>query len=385
MLRSTYSDQHTFPPFLNLEQTHSSPVIVESIEVLRSSDVYLVRSTSRDGGVGIATCNARARYLYPMLKGLVIPAFLGRDARELESLVNEVYTFQNNYKYQGTPFWNCVAYVEASLLDLLGQVTGQSVSTLLGGAWRNEIPVYLSSMRRDTSPEEEVAWISERLKQTKAQAVKMKVGGRMRNNEDSLPGRTEQLIALARETWSDAVTLYVDANGSYDHRRAIEVGQVLQDHGYAFFEEPCPFEQYEETKAVADALDMDVAGGEQDCNLGHFRVMIRERYVDVIQPDLMYNGGLIRALRVARMAAEAGIPVTPHSPKHNPELSTLLHFAAVVRNTGPFMEFPARLVKHGSWYEPAFVLQEGGSIRVPTGPGLGISYDETIWEDAEEV
>ncbi len=385
MLESTYSDQHTFPPFLNLEKAHSSPVIVKSIEVLKYAGVYLVRSANADGAVGIAACNGRAANLLPILKNLVIPAFIGRDVRELESLVNEVYIYRSNYKYQGTPFWNCVAYVEASLLDLLGQVTAKSAGELLGGTWRYEIPVYLSSMRRDTTPEEEVRWISERLEATRARAVKMKIGGRMRANADSITGRTEGLIPLARKRFGDDITLYVDANGSYDHRKAIEIGHILEDNGYSFFEEPCPFEQYEETKKVADALDIDVAGGEQDCNMGHFRVMIRDRIVDIVQPDPMYNGGIIRAMRVARMAEEAGMKVTPHSPKHNPELATLLHFASVVRNTGPFMEFPAAIVNYDSWYHPAFEIHEGGRITVPTGSGLGITYDEAIWEQAEKL
>ena len=113
--------------------------------------------------------------------------------------------------------------------------------------------------------------------------------------------------------------------------------------------------------------------------------MIRSRTVDVVQPDLMYNGGLIRALRVARMAAAAGIPVTPHSPKHNPELATLLHFAAAVPNTGPYLEFPAAPVTYEDWYAPRFTIQDGGTIAVPTGPGLGITYDDTIWKAAEPV
>lgn len=385
MLESTYSDQHYYPPFLGLEKSHNSPVIVKSIELFKYTDTYLVKSTSQDGAIGIAVCNGRARYLYPMLKELVIPAFVGRDARELETLVNDVYIFRTNYKYQGTPFWNCVAYVEASLFDLLGKVTGKSAGELVGQVWRDEIPIYLSSMRRDTTPEQEVEWLSKRLVETKANAIKMKIGGRMLNNADSIPGRTESLIPLARKTFGDDITLYVDANGSYDHRKAVEIGRMLEDNGYSWFEEPCPFEQYEETKMVADALSMDVAGGEQDCNLGHFRVMIRERVVDMIQPDLMYNGGLIRALRVARMAAEAGIKATPHSPKHNPELCTLLHFASVVRNTGPFMEFPAVKVSYDSWYDPAFVIQEGGKIKLPKGPGLGVTYDQKIWEKAEKI
>lgn len=382
---SVYSDQHAFPKMLDLESSHASPVIVRSIEVYVYDGFHLVRTTSTGGETGIATCNMRAEHLLPMLRNLVIPAFIGRDARELESLTNEVYVFRNNYKYQGTPFWNCVAYVEASLFDLLGKVAGKSVGELIGGVWRDEIPVYLSSMRRDTTPEEEVAWISERLEETEARAVKMKIGGRMRNNEDSMPGRAEALIPLARKTFGDDVTLYLDGNGSYDDQKAIEIGRLMQEHGYSFFEEPCPFEQYEATKSVADALEMDVAGGEQDCNLAQFRMMAKERVVDVVQPDLMYNGGIIRALRVARIAEEAGIPVTPHSPKHNPELSTLLHFASVVHHTGPFMEFPARKVDYDSWYEPHFVVQKGGTIKVPAGPGLGVSYDDAIWDRANKL
>jgi len=159
----------------------------------------------------------------------------------------------------------------------------------------------------------------------------------------------------------------------------------MQEYEYGWLEEPCPFEQYEETKKVADALEMDVAGGEQDCNLGHFRVMIRDRHVDMVQPDLMYNGGLIRALRVAQMAKEGGLRVTPHSPKHNPELATLLHFGSVVDHTGPFLEFPARALSYEDWYQPHFTIEEGGFINVPTGPGLGVSYDPTIWNQAEEI
>ncbi len=383
MLKDRFSDQHAIPPFLNLDACHSTPVVVEAIEAFRFSGSYLVRARSSDGAVSVATCNVRSRFFLPMLKGLVIPAFLGRDVRELETLVNEVYIYENNYKYQGTPFWNCVAYVEAALFDLLGRISGRSVGVLLGGPWRDRIPVYLSSMRRDTTADEEVDWINARVRETEATAVKMKIGGRMRNNADSLPGRTEQLIARARETFGAEATLYVDGNGSYDRHEAVRIGRILEQYQYSFFEEPCPFEQYEETRAVTEALEMDVAGGEQDCNLGHMKVMIRDGYVNVIQPDMMYNGGIIRALRVARMAAEAGIPVTPHSPKHNPELATLIHFASVVRNTGPYLEYPALPVTFDSWYSPAFEIERGGYIRVPDGPGLGVEYDGAIWERAE--
>jgi len=88
---------------------------------------------------------------------------------------------------------------------------------------------------------------------------------------------------------------------------------------------------------------------------------------------------------VARMAAEAGIGITPHSPKHNPELATLIHFASVVQNSGPFLEFPARVVAYDDWYSPKFTIEEGGFIKIPTGPGLGVEYDPDIWNRAERV
>lgn len=385
MLESMYSDQHGWEPFLDLQRYYAAPLKVESLELFCYRDTYLVRGRSSDGIEGVATVNARAQFLGPMFNGLVAPAFVGRDARDLEALVNEVYTFKNNYKYQGTPLWNCVAYAEAALWDMLGKACLKPVSELIGGAKRDRIPIYLSSLTRGTTPEEEVEWVGRRLQETGAGAAKLKVGGRMLNNADAAVGRSEGLIRLAREKFGPETTLYVDANGSYDHKKAIEVGRLLEEYDYAFFEEPCPCEQYEETKKTADALDIDVAGGEQDCNMGHFRAMIRSRTVDVVQPDMMYNGGLIRALRVGKMAAEAGIPVTPHSPKHNPEMATLLHFASAVENTGPYMEFPARVVEYEDWYAPAFSIQPGGSIAVPQGPGLGVEYDEGVWTEAEQI
>src|SRR5205085_8338561 len=138
-----------------------------------------------------------------------------------------------------------------SLFDLLGKVAKQPVGALLGGVIRQDVPIYLSSLRRDTTPEQEVAWLGKRLEETGAKAVKLKIGGRMSKNADAAPQRTERLVALARKRFGNGVTIYVDANGSYDAPKAIEVGRMLEAHGVAFFEEPCPFEELEETKRVA--------------------------------------------------------------------------------------------------------------------------------------
>lgn len=352
----------------------TDPIIIDRIDVLTREGHCFVRTRSKDGAEGLAITNARAEMLMPLLQKAVIPFFLDKDARDLESLVDEVFVHASNYKYAGIAFWNPVAYVEHSLLDMLGKIAGVSVGNLLGEVYRTEIPVYVSSTRRDTTPEEEVAWVGERVAATGARAVKMKVGGRMSKNADAMPGRSTQLTALARRSFGDDMVIYMDANGSYDAEAAIAVGHMLASYGVAFFEEPCPFEWYEATKAVADALDLPVAGGEQDSSAYHFQRMIHDRIVDIVQPDLYYNGGFIRTLRVAAWAREAGMDATPHSPRADPVLVPTLIYASMVRNCGPFQEFGASIVEQPDWYMPRIEVHDG-VIAVPDGPGLGMTYD----------
>jgi L-alanine-DL-glutamate epimerase-like enolase superfamily enzyme len=369
---------------LQLDTIVKSPVKIASVELVKSGGRYFVRSTSSDGAVGISLATERIGYLYPILQQLVIPYFKGKDARDVETLVDGVYVHSSNYKLAGLAFWCCVGWVEFSLFDLLGQVSKKSVGELLGGVIRNEIPVYMSSMRRDTTPEQEVEWVGKRMEETGAKACKLKIGGRMSKNADASPGRTDRLIPLARKTFGNSVAIHVDANGSYDSAKAIEVGKMLEANNVFFFEEPCPFEELEETKRVADGLTMSVAGGEQDASLPRFQWMIKNRVVDIVQPDLDYNGGFVRTLRVARMAAAAGMSITPHGPKVGAECAWLVHFASAMPNMGRFQEYNAAPHKAETWYEPSFEVKNG-AIKVPTGPGLGIAFDPAMLSKAEPV
>jgi L-alanine-DL-glutamate epimerase-like enolase superfamily enzyme len=352
----------------------TSPVRIASIELLRDRKNHFVRTRSAEGAEGIALTNGRARYLYPMLPQLVIPYFVGKDARQLETLMDGVYVYQSNYKLSGVALWCCVAWVEFSILDLLGKIAGRPVGELLGGVVRREVPIYVASGNRHTTPEQEVAILAQHIERTGARAVKFKVGGRMSNNADAMPGRTEGLIRLVRKTLGDKVTIYADANGSYDAAKAIAVGRLLQDCGINMFEEPCPFDHLEETKRVADALEIPVAGGEQETSLRRFRWMIHHDAVQVVQPDLHYNGGFIRATRVARMAARAGLSVVPHMSGEGVGCVDVLQFASCTPNMGPFQEYKGDLAQIGPWYDPPLRLKDG-VINVPASPGLGIAAD----------
>ena len=245
----------------------------------------------------------------------------------------------------------------------------------MGGILRKEIPVYLSGSGRDTTAEEEVDVYVRGVPATGAKAVKFKIGGRMSANRDTYPGRTDKIFELAAKTLAGKVTLIADANGSYSAAKAIEIGKRLAEMKYLCFEEPCPWEELSETKKVADALSMKIAFGEQDSSLWQFQWMIENKVIDIVQPDLNYNGGFIRAARVARMARKANMWICPHNTQTGAASVNILQFAATTPNIGALMEYVSRgAAKKESWYTPNFEIKNG-VIPVPTGPGLGVEFD----------
>lgn len=352
-----------------------TPVKIASLELLRNGRTFLVRARSTDGAEGLIVPNAdRLRDVYPVFLNRVAPFFVGKDARELETLLDELYRHDSNYKFQGLALWVCVAAAEFALLDLMGKLASRSVGDLLGGVRRREIAIYRASGNRGNTPAQEIEYLNKIVAESGARALKFRVGGRMKQPVDVPPGRTEQLIPLARETFGDRMVLYVDANSSYDVPQAIAVGRLLEKYHYGWLEEPVPFDHHLETKQVADALTIPVVGGEQEFSLWAFRWLIHEQAVRIVQPDLHYFGGFIRTMRVARMAAEAGIPCTLHMGGTGLGYLDALHFMACIPNAHPYQEYKGQsrlpITCDTSSLEP-----KDGVVRVPSGPGLGYMVD----------
>ena len=217
------------------------PVKIASMELLRNGRNFLVRVRTTDGAEGIGVPNAmHLIHTYPIFLNRVAPFFVGKDARQLEPLLWELYRHDDNYKYQGLALWVCVAAAEFAILDLLGKLPGKSIGDLLGGVKRREIAVYRASGNRGNTPEEEVAYLKQLVAETGAKALKFRLGGRMSKNADSLPGRTERLIPLVREAFGTEMTLYADSNSSYDVPKAIEIGRLMEEYDYAFLRGAVP-------------------------------------------------------------------------------------------------------------------------------------------------
>lgn len=355
---------------------------IRSIETFtQGNHLSIVRVRTDDGAEGygqIAPFNADISAT--VLHRQIAPHALGADATDLEGLSDRC--IDRNHKFPWSYVCRALGGVDTALWDLRGKLEGKSVCDLLGGRPR-PFPVYGSSMRRDIAPEEEGERLA-RLKDSHGfRAFKIRVGDVCSHDVDKWPGRTEALIPAVRRAIGDEIALLADGNSCYTPGRAIEVGRILEDNGGCHFEEPCPYWELEWTAEVAKALNVPVAGGEQDVDLAQWRRMIAMRAVDVVQPDVCYVGGLTRALRVAKMAEEARMPVVPHSA--NPSMVTVftLHMMGAIANAGPCVEFsiePSRWTEE--LYSPALKVKDG-KVAIPDGPGWGVTIHPEWLEKAE--
>jgi len=360
------------------------PLRIESIELLRSGSFFLVRA--RAAGIeGFSEAHSTVmRAAWPIFLQKVAPHFLGKDARGLERVFHEAYLANSNYKWQGLPFWVCMAAAEIAVLDLLGKASGKPLGELFGGVRRKQIAVYRASGNRGNTPAAEIEYLRKITEETGAKAIKFRLGARMRY-DDASTRRDLELIPLVRKTFGKEMTLYADANGSYDVPMALRIGRLLEEHRYAFFEEPVPFDYYDETKQIADTLDIPVALGEEEMSLRNFRRIIETGTAQVIQPDLLYGGGLMRAVKVARMANAAGLPCTPHMSGGGLGYLYVAHFASCVEDPGPHQEYKGEDSTLPVACATSSLKSENGVLTVPSGPGLGVDVDPSILRRAAPV
>ncbi|HQR36645.1 MAG TPA: mandelate racemase/muconate lactonizing enzyme family protein [Blastocatellia bacterium] len=351
------------------------PVKIASLELLKTGKHFLVRARSTDGAEGLSVCHTPVvTNTYPILVNKVLPSFVGRDARELETLLTGVYLKDSNYKWQGLPFWVSVACAEIAILDLLGKVAGKPLGELFGSVIKKDIAVYRASGNRGNAPEAEIEYLQKVVAETGAKAIKFRLGARMRY-DDASTKRDLAVIPLTRKTFGDAMTIYADANGSYDVPMAVRIGRLLEEQKFRFFEEPVPFDYYDETRQIAGSLKIPIALGEQESSLRGFRRIIETRTARIVQPDLMYFGGFCRSIKVARMAEAAGLECTPHMSGGDLGYLYVAHFASVVPNAGPHQEFKDQDETLPVRCDTSPLKSVNGIMRVPSGPGIGVTID----------
>ncbi len=361
----------------------SSPVIIEKMELLRDRSNFICRVRSKDGAEGLSIGNPFfSNQGYPMFRHAVMHHFKGKDARDLDAHVFNAA--ERNVKKQGIPLCVQIAMAELAVLDMLGNVAGLPVGRLIGEIHHPEIQVYLGtriSELRNLPPEESLDLVERDLEQTRAKAFKLRAGtgDNLGRDNDNAPGRTEKLVRMARERFGDEMVLMIDGNGTYSLVGAIRLGRILEELNFYFYEEPLPWDWYEEQKRVADTLSIPMPGGEVEFGMHAFRWLIAHDAFEVLQPDTLYFGGMIRSMKVARMAEAAGKVFVPHMSAGGLGYFYMLHLTSACANAGKYHEFKMFETRDAngtpipveSKTEP--LLSVDGKVKVPDGPGLGIT------------
>lgn len=344
------------------------------IETFSTEFVSFVRATAEDGTQGWGqVAPYYADITAQVLHRQVAPYALGMDCFDIDAMVDVVR--DREHKFPGSYLRRAMGGIDTALWDLRGKHEGKPVCALIGGT-PGTVRAYASSMKRDITPMAE----AERFRQVRDRcgfdAFKFRVGAEVGRNVDEWPGRTEEIVPTIRKALGDDVALLVDANSCYSPARAIEVGHMLQDNGISHYEEPCPYWEFEQTKQVTDALQIDVTGGEQDCMMANWKGMIDGRIVDVLQPDVLYLGGIARTLRVARMAQAAGMPITPHAANLSMVTLFTMHLLRAIPNAGKYLEFSIEGLDYYPWQDGLFTSDpyeiSGGQATVTDAPGWGV-------------
>jgi L-alanine-DL-glutamate epimerase-like enolase superfamily enzyme len=374
-------------PYLGRTEDYSEFQIIEPgltitrVESWTQASYGIVRVTTNDGHEGYGQLSSFEPDLSAtVLHRQVARHVLGRDPAQIDALVDRV--IDANMKFPWSYVCRALSGVDTAIWDLYGKLKGQPVCALVGGK-TDPFPVYGSSMRRDISPGDEAARLVRLRDERGFKAFKVRLGTPTGHDRDAAPGRTEKLIPAVRKAVGDDIRLMGDGNSCYTPPKAIAVGRRMEDNGYFWFEEPCPYWELEWTADVTAALSINVSGGEQDNDLAQWRRLIRMNAVDILQPDLCYLGGFTRAWRVAKMGQQAGKLVVPHSSHLSLITLFSLHFMAAIPNAGPFVEFTIEGDGNPgeSFYSPSLEVKDG-KVKLPDGPGWGVKINPAWLEKA---
>ena len=302
------------------------------------------------------------------------PLLIGQNPLQYRKLWRQIW---------GANFGNglAVGAVDMALNDLRGKALGLSVTDLFGGRVRDRVPVYGSTMNymegeepEDLYPRQAAARVKEGFK-----ALKMRLGRYS-------VAREAKVAKAVRDTVGPDVRLMVDGNAAYTLRSAVQMGRVLDELNFDFFEEPLPQSpRYAGYEVLRDKLPLPLAGGEAVDSRIAAKDLIDRRAVDIIQPDAALCGGIGEALFIGELAALSGVRCIPHcwggaiSIAASVQLLSVLHDPHWGLPTDtPLLELD---LSENPWRtdivkEPFRVVD--GEITVPTKPGLGIEVDEEV-------
>ncbi|MBB3899794.1 mandelate racemase/muconate lactonizing enzyme family protein [Roseococcus suduntuyensis] len=350
----------------------------------RSSCVVEIET---DAGItGWGECYGPAAVNKALIETQHAPRVVGRDPFDVEVVWEDLYNRIKDYGAQGFSI-TALSGIDIALWDIMGRATGKPIHKLIGGAHRTQIMAYATGlyfidMDRlvEEAVEEAQGYVADGFR-----AIKMKIGL-------GDPALDLRRVRAVREAIGPDVKLAVDANHCFTVPQAIQLGRAMEGLDLLWFEEPISPEDHDGYALVSQALDMAVAGGENDFTRWGFRDIIAKKAMDIVQPDVCAAGGISEMRKIATLASAFGVECVPHAWGSAIGLAATIQFIAALPDQPPaFRPMPPMLefeqtpnpLRDELAREP--IRQVRGMVRVPEGPGLGIEVDRDVlmkWKTA---
>jgi L-alanine-DL-glutamate epimerase-like enolase superfamily enzyme len=365
---------------MDLDYPCPDPLVIDTIDVLHWHDQTFVRATTRDGHSGFAATGDLQPRLRPVLIHDIIPKFLRLDARDLPAILRSIVQDQALQPIMGPAVTHCLAWIEMALLDLIGKAVGKPVSRLLGGIVHTSVPICLASHGIRQLPQAQVRIADEWLQKTGTKAVQFPLT-RREGQQDAQ--RLIDLLELARDKWNDSVTIQVDLAGGFDADGAIEFSHLLKSFGVETMSNPCPADDFEAIRQVTETVGLRVGWGGYESSVSRWLWAIRHHQADVMQPHIGAAGGMIRTCDIADAANAAGLPVAPQMSAGALDAHYVLQLAARTRLLAPYVLYDENQPQP-VWGQPALAPADGALV-VPTGAGMGVEVDPSLWKECSMV
>ena len=345
-----------------------------------SQDALIVRVHTDEGIVGVGEIDS-----LPFVAKAVIEApashaiasglralLVGEDPLDIDAAWRRMYEGSIYYGRRGVVL-HAISGIEIALWDIAGQAAGKPICELLGGAKRTEIKAYASTLMPDT-PDEARSTVEAQL-EAGFGAVKLGWGPFGRDADLDVA-----LVEAARSV-DDGFDLMLDIGlGWRDADEAIARAKRMEEFRPYWIEEPFHPDEYGLYKQLAEAVDIPIAGGEEETTLLDFERLIDAGGVTVVQPDVTRAGGMRECLRIAELARSRGRRCVLHSWSTGVIKAASLHVLAAMEEAEYFEDCVQTTELNQRLVTERFPLTDG-RVQVPTKPGLGIELDEDVMEE----
>jgi galactonate dehydratase len=344
----------------------------------RTNFVFL-KLTTDEGieGVGEATLEWKTNAIVATL-GELERFILGKDPFQVEHLIETMH--RDSYWRTGALFRSALGAMEAALLDIKGKALGVPVFELLGGKHRDRLRCYANHWFHGATTPEDYAKNAKAAVKRGFHALKWDPFGSAYLEMDRAERRvTIEIVEAVRDAVGPDVDLMLDVHGRLNVPTAAAMCRELERFDLAWIEEPTPPESIDALADVRAASRVPIAAGERLFEPQRFAELIEKRAADILQPDVCHLGGMFATKLVAGMAHTRFLPIAPHNPTGPVMNAMTMHFAAAIPNFSIFetvsVDVPWRkeLVRENLDFD-------GGDLRVPTAPGLGVELIEENFE-----